>query len=199
MGLRSGPVCTGQSSSSTQNPPNCAFLVIALCSVVQSCWNRKGSSLYYLYNTGGVQLSRISWYAEVLSWNKLSLLHQTLELAQCSQTGTILLAFAKFWLIHQSVRWKSWFATPQNMFPLLQCPVVACFTPLHPENGIVQLIGHARKLLVHSFVMILMPEKVWNSKKLISQQGINHFYALFASLLRHPTLYPFLFVKADCT
>lgn len=46
MGLRSGPVCAGQSSSFTQNSPKRAFMDTALCSVVHSSWNRKGSSLF---------------------------------------------------------------------------------------------------------------------------------------------------------
>lgn len=37
----------------------------------------------------------------------LSLLHQTLQLAQCNQTGTVLLVVAKPILIHQTGRWRN--------------------------------------------------------------------------------------------
>ena len=50
--------------------------------------------------------------------------------------------------------------TPENMFPLLQSPVAACFTPLQPTLGIapsdlrlvyLALETHFIKLWTHSF------------------------------------------------
>ena len=53
VGLRSG-LCTGQSSQD-----------LALCTGAQSCWNRKRPSLNCSHKVGSVELSNISWYAEV--------------------------------------------------------------------------------------------------------------------------------------
>lgn len=58
-----------------------------------------------------------------VSWSPLASTlyshHQTLELAQCSQTGQILLVFAKPKRIHQIPERKSWLHTPKCTFPLL--------------------------------------------------------------------------------
>ena len=65
MGLRSG-LCAGQSSSSTPNSSNYVFIVLALCTGAQSCWNRKGPSPNCCHKVGSIALSKMSWYAEAL-------------------------------------------------------------------------------------------------------------------------------------
>ena len=100
MGLRSG-LCAGQSSSSTPNSSNYVFIVLALCTGVQSCWNRKGPFPNSCHMVGSIALSKMYWCAEPLrlpftgdkkpSLNpeKQPLLHQTSLLAQCSQAGNV--------------------------------------------------------------------------------------------------------------
>ena len=64
FGLRSG-VCAGQSSSSTSNSLIHHFMDLALFTGVQSCWTRKGPSPNCCHKVGSVELSNISWDAEV--------------------------------------------------------------------------------------------------------------------------------------
>ncbi|KAG7317169.1 hypothetical protein KOW79_019467 [Hemibagrus wyckioides] len=65
IGLRSG-LCAGQSSSSTPNSLIHDFMDLALCTGVQSCWNRKGSSPNSSHKVWSRKLSKMSWYAEAL-------------------------------------------------------------------------------------------------------------------------------------
>ena len=120
--LRSG-LCAGQSSSSTPNSLIHVFMDLALCTGAQSCWNRKGPSPNCSHKVGSMELSNISWYAEAFRVpftgtkgpspapeeqpHTIIPLHQTLHLAQCSQTSTVLLATTKPRLIHQIARWRS--------------------------------------------------------------------------------------------
>jgi len=60
--LRSGP--WGQSSSSTPNWLIHVFIDLALCTGVQSCWNRKRPSPNCFHKVRSMKLSKISWYAE---------------------------------------------------------------------------------------------------------------------------------------
>jgi len=39
---------------------------LALCTGVQSCWNRKGPSPNCSHKVGNMKLSKMSWYAEAL-------------------------------------------------------------------------------------------------------------------------------------
>ena len=65
VGLRSG-LCGGQSSSSTPNSSNRVFIVLALCTGAQSCWNRKGPSPNCCHKVRSIALFKMSWYAEAL-------------------------------------------------------------------------------------------------------------------------------------
>lgn len=89
------------------------------------------------------------------------------------------------------------FTTPQNTFPLLQSPVVVCFTTLHPTLcialGDVRLAcsssateTHSMKFSVHSFCSEVMPEEVRNSAGF--EQGIDDLYALCTLELGDPAL-----------
>ena len=65
------------------------------------------------------------------------LIRKTLQLALCIQAGRVLLASAKPRFVSQTARWclvihHSW----ESVFPLLQSPMVASFTPLQPTLGI---------------------------------------------------------------
>ena len=75
------------------------------------------------HKVGSMELSNISWYAEAFRVHftgtrrpspapdkqphTISPLHQTLHLAQCSQSSTVLLATAKPRVVHQIARWRS--------------------------------------------------------------------------------------------
>ena len=85
VGLRSG-LCAGQSSSSTPSSLLHVFMNLALCTGVQSCWNRKGPSPNCSH--------------------KIPPPSKALHLAQCSKTSTVLLANAKPRLVHQIARWR---------------------------------------------------------------------------------------------
>ncbi len=92
--------------------------------------------------------------------------HQSEGLAKRDyQAGNILLASAKPILVQTEKR----FVTPQNMFPLLQSPVAACFKSLH-----LTLVIVLEALETHSisqrkaFVLILMPVQVCNSSAMES-------------------------------
>jgi hypothetical protein len=64
----------------------------------------------------------------------LFLLHQILQLALCTWAGKVLLASGKPRFVHLTARW--WSVTQENVFPLLQRPMAASFTPLQPTLGI---------------------------------------------------------------
>ena len=112
--LRSG-LCVGQSSSSTPNP----LLMSLWTCFVHWCTVMLG---YCSHKVGNMEMSIISWYAEAfrvpLTRTKrpspapeeqphtIIPLHQTLHLAQCSQTSTVLLANTRPRLIHQIARWR---------------------------------------------------------------------------------------------
>ena len=100
------------------------FMNLALCTGAQSCWNRKGPSPNCSHRVGSMELSNISsWYAEIFRVpftgtkgpspapekqpHTIIPLHQTLRLAQCSQTSTVFMVTAKPSLIHQIARWRS--------------------------------------------------------------------------------------------
>ena len=53
-----------RSGSSTPNWLIHVFMDLALCSGVQSCWNREGLSPNCFHRAGSMKWSKISWYAE---------------------------------------------------------------------------------------------------------------------------------------
>ena len=93
-----------------------------LCALVHRR-NMKGPSQNCSHKVGNMELSNISWCAEAFRVpftgtkgpspapekqpHTIIPLHQTLHLAQCSQTSTILLATAKPRLVHQIARSRS--------------------------------------------------------------------------------------------
>lgn len=136
----------GRSSSSTSNH---VFMHLAFCIGAQSYWNRKGPSPNCSHKGGSIALFKMSWYAEALSFS----------ITGCKgpcpspekQPHTTYPSFAKLNIWHNVVKRGTFslhtpnpdspirlpnretcFSTSQNMFPLLQSPVTACFTPLHP-------------------------------------------------------------------
>lgn len=61
IGLR---LSAGETSSSIPNSLNHIFMVLASCTGVQSCWNRKGPSMNCSYKGGSMTLSKVPLYAE---------------------------------------------------------------------------------------------------------------------------------------
>jgi hypothetical protein len=97
------------------------YMDLALCMGVLSCWNSKGPSPNCCHKVGSTELSRMSLYAIVLK-SSLELrglartmknsprpffLHQTLQLALCIRSGSLLLASAKPRFVCRTARWWS--------------------------------------------------------------------------------------------
>jgi len=139
------------------------FIDLALCTGAQSCWNRKGPFPDCFPKVGSMKLSK-NWsiqssfhWAKASSWETTPHhnppLHQTLHMAQCSQTSTVLLATVKPRLVHQIAWWRSVISHSRE--------VAVCFTPLHTTlcNALVDvqlecscsdMETHSMKLSTHS-------------------------------------------------
>jgi hypothetical protein len=105
-------------------------------------------------------------------------LHQTLQLALCIGAGCVLLASAKprFALPDG----EAWFMTPEKVFPLLQSPMAASFTPL--QSTLV--IAHSD---LKSCVQLLVKLPTNSSCADVASRGslelCSDFYELHASAL----------------
>jgi hypothetical protein len=110
----------------------------------------------------------------------LFLLHQTLQLALCIQTGSV------SWHLPNG---EVWFITRENAFPLLQIPMAASFTPLQPMLGIargdLRLVCGCSVMETH-FMKLPGNSSCADVREWMLQPRTDNVYALRASALCVP-------------
>lgn len=118
------------------------------------------------------------------------LLHQTLQLAECSQAGNVLLASAKPRLVHQTFWQRSMIrqfrenvsTTSESSGDILYITPSDTWYCAQWYKACIQLLGH------RNFVVILMPEDVWNSAVI---ESTGHWWLLLVLYRSVTQLYDF--------
>ncbi len=149
-------VCVGQSRSSTPNSSNHVFAVLALCTGAHHC----PKCLSTLQNQDFLSMDVRSLVQPLKNSHQTIPLHPTLQSAQCSQAGDVHLSSVKPRLAHLTAKQRSVIRhSSQNRFPLLQSPVVVCFTPLYLTLGGEMLACSCSAIEIH--YIKLPPQFLW--------------------------------------